>query len=37
VSGKLLDFDYDPHPAAVAKTTSATPPQDAIPIVTPGY
>jgi outer membrane protein len=37
VNGKLLDFDYDPHPAAIAKTTSATPVQDAIPIVTPGY
>jgi outer membrane protein len=37
VSGKLLDFDFDPHPAAIAKTTSATPVQDAIPIVTPGY
>jgi outer membrane protein len=37
VSGKLIDFDFDPHPTSVAGSTRATPPQDATAIIVPGY
>lgn len=37
VQGKLMDFDFDPAPTGIAKPTSATPAQDATPLMTPGY
>ncbi|HTH26864.1 MAG TPA: TolC family protein, partial [Sphingobium sp.] len=37
VQGKLMDFDFDPAPATIAKPTSSTPAQDATPLLTPGY
>lgn len=37
VQGKLMDFDFDPAPATIAKPTSSTPAQNATPLLTPGY
>jgi outer membrane protein len=37
VRGKLIDFDFDPHPTAQATPTSSSPAQDATPITVPGY
>jgi outer membrane protein len=37
VSGKLLDFDFSSRPTAVASPTTQTLPQDASPLIIPGY